>query len=298
MDLNRIAAFARVAEAGSFTAAAASLGVQKSSVSRSVAALEADLGVRLLQRTTRRIGLTDAGRAYYARARDALASLEEASQAAAALGAEPSGTVRITAPVDMAADLAAVTHAFLGKHPRVRVEVLLTARFVDLVKEGFDLAVRAGALTDSSLMSRRLGDTDFGLFAAPAYLARAGRPRRVADLARHECILYRSEGGTATWRLTGPRGEERVKVLGRAEGDEFAFVRSMALNGFGIALGPVPMFTPPVRDGSLERVLPQHALHGSPVHVVWPSRRFEPAAVARFREALAPAMARSLAGRS
>jgi DNA-binding transcriptional LysR family regulator len=297
MDLNRIAVFARVAETGSFTAAAAGLGVQKSSVSRSVAALEADLGVRLLQRTTRRIGLTDAGRAYYQRARDALGSLEEARQAVASLGAEPSGSVRITAPVDVAGDLAAVTDAFLRQHPRVRIEVVLTARVVDLVKEGFDLAIRGGVLTDSSLMARRLGDTDFGLFAAPAYLARAGRPRRVAELARHECILYRSEGGTTTWRLAGPRGEERVAVRGRVEGDEFAFVRSMALAGFGIALGPLPMFTALAREGALERVLPQHAVRGSPVHVVWPSRRFEPAAVTRLRDAIATAMTRSLAGR-
>ncbi len=298
MDLNRVSTFARVAEAGSFTAAATSLGVQKSSVSRSVAALEADLGVRLLQRTTRRIRLTDAGRAYYERARDALASLEEAHQAAAALRAEPSGTVRVTATVDMAPELAAVTEAFLRQHPRVRVEVMLTARVVDLVKEGFDLAVRGGVLTDSSLMARRVGDTDFGLFAAPAYLARTGRPRRLADLARHECILYRSEGGVATWRLSGPHGEERVTVRGRAEGDEYGFVRSLAAAGFGIALGPLPTFGPLAREGSLERVLPQHALRGAPMHVVWPSRRFEPAAVVRFREALAAALARSLAGRA
>lgn len=297
MDLNRIAVFARVAEAGSFTGAAAGLGVRKSSVSRAVAALEADLGVRLLQRTTRRIGLTDAGRAYYERARDALGSLEEARQAASALGSEPSGVVRVTAPIDLAADLAAVTDTFLREHPRVRVEAMLTARIVDLVKEGFDLAIRGGVLTDSSLLARRLGDTDFGLFAAPAYLARAGRPRRVADLARHECILYRSEGGTAIWRLSGPRGEERVTVRGRADTDELAFVRGMALAGFGIALAPLPQLGPLVREGRLERVLPQHAVRGAPMHVVWPSRKHEPAAVARFREAIAAALTRSLAGR-
>ncbi len=297
MDLNRIAVFARVAEAGSFTAAAAGLGVQKSSVSRSVAALEAELGIRLLQRTTRRIALTDAGRAYYERAREALGDLEEAHRAVSALGSEPSGTVRITAPSDMAADLAAVTDAFLRAHPRVRIEVMLTARLVDLVKEGFDLAVRGGVLTDSPLVSRKVGATDLGLFAAPSYLAHAGRPRRVADLARHECILYRAGGGETTWHLAGPRGEERVTVHGRAEGDEFAFVRSMALAGFGIALGPLPMFAAAARDGALERVLPQHAVRGAPVHVVWPSRRFEPVAVARLRDALVEAVTRSLAGR-
>lgn len=296
MDLNRIAVFARVVEAGSFTAAASALGVRKSSVSRSVAALEADLGIRLLQRTTRKLSMTDAGRAYYQRARDALTGLDEAREAVSSLGAEPLGLVRVTAPVDFAGDLAAVANAFLGEHPRVRLEVFLTARYVDLVKEGFDLAVRAGALTDSSLLARKLGDSDLALFASPSYLERAGRPRRLADLARHECILYRAGGGASTWRLGGPRGEEQVSVHGRVDADEFAFVRAMALAGFGIALAPVLMLAPLARSGELERVLPRYALRSSPVHVVWPSRRFEPAAVALFREAIARALPRLLGG--
>ncbi len=296
MDLNRITVFARVVEAGSFTAAAAALGVRKSSVSRSVAALEADLGIRLLQRTTRRLSLTDAGRAYYDRARDALAGLEEAQHAVSSLGAQPRGLVRVTAPVDLASDLAAVTSAFARAYPEVRVEVSLTARFVDLVKEGLDLAVRAGPLTDSSLLSRKLGEADLGLFASPAYLDVAGRPRRLADLTRHECVLYRSGSGAATWRLTGPRGEEEVFVQGRVDTDELAFVRAMVLAGFGIALAPTPLLRPLVEAGELERVLPRFARRSAPVHILWPSRRFEPAAVALFREALAKALPRMLGG--
>lgn len=297
MDLNRIAVFAKVVEAGSFTAAATALGVRKSSVSRSVAALEADLGIRLLQRTTRRLSLTDAGRAYHERARDALAALEEARGAAASLGAEPRGLVRVTAPVDFADDLAAVTGPFLRAHPGVRVDVLLTARYVDLVKEGFDLAVRAGALADSSLLARKLGDTELGLFASPAYLEAAGRPRRLSDLAAHECVLYRAGGPAATWRLAGPRGEEEVSVRGRVDTDEMAFVRAMLLAGFGVALAPLPVLAPLLEAGELERVLPRYARRSTPVHVVWPSRRFEPAAVALFRDALAEALPRTF-GRS
>ena len=294
MDLNRIAVYARVVEAGSFTAAAAALGVRKSSVSRAVAALEADLGIRLLQRTTRKLSVTDAGRAYYDRVRDALAGLEEGRQVVAALGTEPRGRVRVTAPVDLAAELATVTAAFLRDHPEVQVEALLTARAVDLVEEGFDLAVRAGALGDSSLLARRLGDADLGLFASPAYLRTAGRPRRPADLGRHECVLHRAAGGVATWRLTGPDGEIEVAVRGRAETDEFAFVRSMLLAGFGIALAPVLLLQPLVKAGQLERVLPRWASRGSSLHLVWPSRRFEPAAVALYRDALAAALPRAL----
>jgi len=295
VDLNRITVFVRVVEAGSFTGAAVVLGLRKSSASRSVAALEADLGIRLLQRTTRKLSLTDAGRAFYDRARDALAGLDEARNAVSSLGAAPRGLVRITAPVDLAADLAAVTTVFLRAHPDVRVETLLTARYVDLVKEGFDLAIRAGSLADSSLLARKLGESEFGLFASPAYLDAAGRPRRLADLARHECVLYRAGSATARWRLSGPRGDEEVSVRGRVDTDELAFVRAMVLAGFGIALVPVStMIRPLVASGVLERVLPRYALRGAVVHIVWPSRRFEPAAVALFREALAEALPRAL----
>lgn len=295
MDLNRIAAFARVVEAGSFTAAAAALGVRKSSVSRSVAALEAGLGIRLLQRTTRKLSLTDAGRAFFERARDALAALDDAQQAASSLGGEPRGTVRVTAPVDLSADLATVTSAFLRAYPAVRIEVSLTARLVDLVKEGFDLAVRAGPLADSSLLARKLGEAELGLFASPVYLDRAGRPRRISDLGRHECVLYRAGGTEARWRLSGPHGEEEVRVHGRVDTDEYAFVRTMLLAGAGIALAPVTMFAAPVETGELERVLPRYARRSAPVHVLWPSRRFEPTAVALLRAAIAEALPRALA---
>lgn len=285
MDLNRIAVFARVVEAGSFTAAAAALGVRTSSVSRSLAGLEGELGIRLLQRTTRRLSTTDAGRALYERTRGALAAFEEAREALSAFGAEPRGGVRVTAPVDFADDLAAVTRTFLAAHPHVRVEVALTGRRVDLVAEGFDLAVRAGPLADSALLARKLGEVELGLVASPAYLDEAGRPRRLADLARHACILYRA-GGAARWRLAGPRGEEEVAVQGRVEADELAFVRPMLLAGAGIAFVPLHLFAPLLESGELERVLPRYARRSSPVHLVWPSRRFEPAAVVLFREAL------------
>ena len=290
MNLNRVSVFVRVVDAGSFTGAAAALGLRKSSVSRSVGALEASLGIRLLQRTTRRLSLTDAGRAYYERARDALAALDDAEQAAVSLGSEPRGLVRFTAPVDLADDLAPIVSTFLRDHPAVRVLALLTARYVDLVKEGFDLAVRAGPLTDSSLLARKIADTELGLFASPAYLDKAGRPRRLAQIAGHECVLYRGDGETMIWKLTGPQGDEQVTVRGRADSDEFAFVRAMVVAGLGIGLAPVHLFAPLVESGALERILPRYARRSAPVHLVWPSRHFEPLAVALFRKALADAL--------
>lgn len=286
MDLNRIAVFERVVEAGSFSAAARGLGVRKSSVSRSVAALEAELGIRLLQRTTRRLALTDAGRAYHERTRDALAALLEAQQAAASRGVEPRGLVRLTAPIGFAEAIAPIVAAFLRAHPAVRVDASLTARQVDLVKEGFDLAVRGGVLRDSSLLARKLADSEFGLYAAPAYLESAGRPRRLADLARHACVLYRTAGDTARWRLAGSHGEEEVTVHGRVSTDEFDFVVKAVEAGLGVALGPADVFLPSVRSGAAVRVLPALAQRTAPVHLVWPSRRFEPVAVALLRDAL------------
>ncbi|MBC8131381.1 MAG: LysR family transcriptional regulator, partial [Deltaproteobacteria bacterium] len=215
MDLNRISTFVRVVETGTFTAAAAALGLPKSSVSRGVAQLEEALGVRLLQRTTRKLNLTDAGRSYFQRVRAAMSGLEQANSAAADTEHEPRGIVRVTAPGDFGNGLlSAVIADFLLLHPRIHVDVTLTGRWVNLVEEGFDLAVRAGKLRDSSLVARKIAVTDMGLYAAPTYLERRGRPRRLGELANHECLLHRSGKGIMPWRLTGPRGPELVSVSG------------------------------------------------------------------------------------
>jgi DNA-binding transcriptional LysR family regulator len=158
MDLNRVSAFVRVVHDGSFTAAARALGLPKSSISRSVAQLEQDLGIRLLHRTTRQLHLTDAGAAFYERVSRALGDIDEATTAASDTQAELSGVVRVTAPVDLGVwSLASIIARFVRKHPKIRVELSLTGRVVDLVAEGFDFAVRAGPLRDSSLIARRVG---------------------------------------------------------------------------------------------------------------------------------------------
>jgi len=286
MDLNRVAIFVRVAEEESFTGAATALGLPKSSVSRSVARLEEELGVRLVQRTTRKLSLTDAGRLYFDRARAAMGSIEDASAAVADMGKEPRGTVRLTAPVDMAnALLATVVAEFVKKHPLIRIELHLSARVVNLVEEGFDLAVRAGKLDDSSLVARRIGVPEIALFATPAYLKKRGRPKTAEDLAHHDFVIFRSREPRNQLRLTGPQGEQTIHIQGPVEADDLSFVYRLVRADVGIGGLPVTVGSE-AGAPALQRVLPDHSMASAPLHVVAPSRQYEPVRVQLFREYL------------
>ncbi|HKO51039.1 MAG TPA: LysR family transcriptional regulator [Polyangiaceae bacterium] len=290
MDLNQVAVFARVVELGSFTAAAKQLGLPKSSVSRTVSRLEDVLGVRLLQRTTRQLHLTEAGEAYYERARVSLAGLEEAASAAMNLSAEPRGTVRMSAPTDIGVmNLGELVARFVRKYPLVHVEISLSSRFVDLVAEGFDLALRAGKLADSSLVTRKIGSDSLGLFASPGYLRRRGKPKTVTDLASHDCVLFRGSHGKSEWLLTGPQGEERIGVRGPLNADEMAFVQQAVTAGVGIALLPVIGVRLAAARGAQPlpvRLLPEYSVSGASLQLVSPSSRFQSASVIAFRDFL------------
>ncbi|MCA9673922.1 MAG: LysR family transcriptional regulator [Kofleriaceae bacterium] len=288
MDLNRVRLFVEVVDRGSFTAAAAALGLPKSSVSRGVAALEEDLGVTLLRRTTRQLTLTDSGKAYVERARLALQELLEAGDAASDAGDEPRGLVRLTAPVDLSGGLAEVIAGFLGEHPQIRIDLILTARTVDLVAEGVDLALRAGRLQDSTLIARRIADGALGLFASPAYLSRRGHPRKVDDLRRHACIVYR---GGARWSLQGPRGATAsVDVAGPLSCDELSFVVYGAEQALGIGLLPYSAVAAAVHAGRLVAVLPGWTTSGGGLWLVHPPMRHLPRRVALLRDALIAGM--------
>ncbi len=305
IDLNDVATFVRVADGGGFTAAAKALGVPKSTVSRSLARLERELGVRLVHRTTRALALTEAGRAYHERVRDAVMGVAEATADVVDMGKEPRGAIRITAPVDLGQSLLAdAVTGFVARYPQVRFEVVLTSRVVDLVAEGFDLAIRASPLRDSSLVARRLGAAGMGLFASPAYLKRRGTPKTVAELAAHEFIGFRSSGGTTAGAgvLTlesdaGGAGsetrKERVAVRGSIEADDLLFIHRLVVMGAGIGL--LPPFLPsfPRRAGAgagrldgVVQVLAAWSLRGPALSLVAPSARHEPRRVKLFREFL------------
>lgn len=285
MDWNEVAVFARVVEAGSFTKAAEQLGVPKSTVSRRVSRLEQALGVRLLQRTTRRLALTDAGAEYHERVTRALADLEEANAFVADLQGAPRGSLRLTAPPDLGQLLGGLIAGFGEAFPDIRVEATMTARMVDLVGEGFDVALRAGRLRDSSLVARKVGELVSVVVASPAYLEGRRRPVQVSDLAKHDCILFRAKDHRDTWSLVRDDGTKAdVRVAGRIATDDYGFVRSATLGGAGVALLPWYHARRPLADGRLVRLLSRWAWHGAALYLVTPTGRHVPRKVTAFKD--------------
>ncbi len=285
MDLNRATTFVRVVESGGFTRAAESLGLPTSSVSRSVQRLEEDLGITLLERTTRKVALTDAGRVYFERARDALAGLEEANALALDAAHETHGLVRIAVPLDFAAKLGGLIAGFQVLYPRIRLELTFTTSGGELVGDVADLAITFGKLPDSSLVARRLGNSVNQLYAAPRYLAERGAPKTVAELATHEGIVQRAIAGEGRWNLAGPSGEVHVDIRGRLVADHQQIVVDATVAGIGIALLPTFFAEPLVASGQLERVLPEYTTE-SPMHVLTHASRHLPRRVALFRDYL------------
>jgi len=272
MDLNEILVFARVVQAGGFTAAAKELGMPKSTVSRKVTELEERLKSRLLQRTTRKLSLTDAGRTYYDYAARIAAELEAAERAVSSLQAKPQGLLRVTAPVNVAF-LSPIISDYLKRYPDVRLDLFCTARSVDLVEERFDLAIRAGALADSSLIAKSLGNARWFLVAAPGYLKKQGRPRSPEDLKARACLLF---GGARSSMRLAFKGETRMAELELEPrlltGDMDVLFGAVAA-GLGIGVLPAFLCVEALRSGQMERVLRDWELPAVPMQVVYPTTR-------------------------
>jgi DNA-binding transcriptional LysR family regulator len=295
IDFNRVATFVRVIEARSFTAAARQLGLPISSVSRSVARLEQEIGVRLVHRTTRRLALTEAGRQYFQRMQTVIAEAHDATSAVAGSARAPSGLVRITAPASGLLDLAPLLAKIGAEHPGIEIDLALTPRRLDLIDEGIDLAIRGGALDDSSLVARRIGPSDFGVVAAPAYLRRRGTPRTPADLEHHDCIRFRARTGVMPWRLEGPGGKKTIAVTGALIADDMGFLHQATLSGAGLGFLPIHTLKQDLQSRRLVRVLPRHAMRGSSLYVLWPSQRLLPARVVLVRDLLISELTKALA---
>lgn len=288
-----ISAFVAVVENGSFARAASRLDQSVSAVSRQVADLERHLDARLLNRTTRRLSLTEPGRAFHERALQLLADLEEAEQGASAGGATPRGTLRLTAPITYGTRvLAPLIAAFAARHDQVRVDADLSDRIVDLVDEGFDLAVRIGDIGSPLLVARRIGTTSLVCCASPAYLKRRGTPRTPEDLARHACLTYEYAASRHQWRFIGADGGERVvRIGGPLHANNGRMLAALAVEGAGIVCEPDFIVAPEVARGALVPILTDWKLPAIAIHAAYPSRRHLSAKVRAFVAFLAERLA-------
>lgn len=276
--------FAAVVEAGSFVAAAERLSLSPAMVTKHVRHLEDHLGVRLLHRTTRRLSLTEIGASYHGRCLAALESLAEADQAAMHLHVVPRGTLRVNAALSFGVrHLAPALAEYLAAFPEVRIDLTLNDRLVDLVEEGYDLAIRIGALAESRLIARRLAPVRLVVCGAPSYFQRHGIPKRPEDLVSHQCLGYSYWATEGRWRFPKAAGEGReVAVSGRLRANNGDVLRAAALSGLGIILQPTFLVGEDLKAKRLTAVLQDYPLAPLSLYAVYASRRHVPAKLRSF----------------
>ncbi len=292
MDLNDIVVFTKVVETKSFTGAADALGLPKSTVSRKLAQLEERLGVRLVQRTTRKLALTEIGEAYYERCSRIVADIAAAEQVVTDMQSTPRGRLRLTTTVDFATRfLGEIVADFLSQHPEINVELEATDRVVDLIEDGFDLAVRFGPMPESTLIARKLCAVDLILCASPAYLQRRGTPKSVEELDEHDHVLFTPATRNQTWTIVGPN--EQMYEFGRPArlaSNNYGAVVDAARAGSGITAISEFMVTDELKSGALVRVLPEWKTRPTDVHAVYPARQNVPPRLTLFLEHLAKSL--------
>lgn len=288
--LAEMALFATVVNLGSFTKAAQVLDIPKSSLSRRISELESRLGVRLLTRTTRSVLPTSAGTRFHEYCARLVDDAEDAKQAIVRAANAAEGTVRITAPAAFGAlYLGSVCAEVMAKHPGITLEVVLSSRFVDLVEEGFDLAIRLGKkLPESSLIARKVGRTKRVLCVSPAYQTRMGSPASELELARHDFLVQGESGRAAQWSFQNGGVETSVPLKVRFWSDHPSALREAALSGLGIACLPIPLIRDDLALGKLVQVLPRAVPREMDVFIVVPSTRLVPARVKAFVDVLMP----------
>ncbi|WP_407351488.1 LysR family transcriptional regulator [Luteimonas sp. R10] len=293
-DLNDLYYFAVVVEHGGFAAAERALGIPKSRLSRRISQLENDLGVRLLQRSTRRFAVTDVGQSVYRHAQSMLAEASAAREVVDRLSAEPRGVVRVSVPVGIAQQsMPKLLPDFLAKYPQVRVQMHVSNRRVDVINEGFDVAIRVRSKLDDdgSLIMRSFGQIQELLVASPKYLDRAGRPRTPDELKDHTTMTMGEDEVRQRWDLQGSDGQvSRVELKPRVSGFDFPMLMALARQGLGITMLPETLCADAVRSGEFEVVLPDWRLPQGIAHAVFASRRGLLPAVRVFIDHLAEAL--------
>jgi DNA-binding transcriptional LysR family regulator len=280
-DLNEMAIFVRVVEAGSFTGAAKALGLPKSTVSRKITQLEERLGVRLIQRTTRSLSLTDTGSAYHSHCSRILGEIEEANIAVTQMQSTPTGTLRITAPVLFGSTvLSGLIAEYMELHPQVNIDLVLSDQVVDLVQEGIDVAFRVGQLEDSSLIGRYLGDVKAILCASADYVDRFGKPSHPEEINDHQVI---SATGWNQWSLKGPNEQEvNINIKPRLKVNDLSSLYTLALSGAGIAALPVLIAASAIKTQNLVPILCDWPFEAHPIHALYASNRHLSAKVRSF----------------
>lgn len=273
-EFDELRTFIAVADAGSFVRAASQLGASKAATSRRIAELEARLGVRLLQRTTRRLSLTDEGRLFLERSRQVLADLAEAEAEITSRRADPTGLLRVNAPFTFGiGHLAPLWGEFRERHPKVTLDVTLSDRFVDLVEEGFDLAVRITRQPAATLVSRRLASTRLVLCAAPSYLRRHGRPGHPSELREHTIASYAFLASGDTWHFDGPDGPVEIQTTPSIRTNNGNTCRAIALAGHAVVLQPTFLVGEDLASGRLVELLPRWRSHELGVFAIYVTRR-------------------------
>lgn len=282
MDFNETAVFVKVVQAGSFSAAARQLGLPTSTISTRVSRLEKRLGINLLQRTTRRLNLTEAGTVFFQHAALGLGYMLEAEAAIDEARQQPQGKLKITAPADLGDGLLAGLLAHTqAAFPALELELLLTDRYIDLVADGVDIAIRTGDLRDSSLIAKSLGTIRWSLFASQDYLARAATVEVPQDLHLHQCVQFTPLGRDA-WDLSSHQNHMSIPMQAKTMANNIGVVKSMAESGLGIALLPTFICKESIKQGRLVSVLPDWHGKADPVHLVYPKQRFMPPKLRAF----------------
>jgi DNA-binding transcriptional LysR family regulator len=295
MQLDDMRIFVATVDARNFTAAAGRLSLSKQFVSRRVMALEESLGVRLLIRNTRKLAVTDLGQEFYERARRILNEVADAEQAMSLRRASPHGLLRVSAPMSFGmVHLSPLVAMFLKKHADVRFDMELSDRLVDVVGEGFDMAIRIGTLADSTLIAQKLAEVRMVACCSPQYARRRGTPAAPADLERHACLLY-GHGGPATWEFVLDGVHKAFEVHGPLRANNGELIRDAAIAGLGIARLPDFIVAAAIRTGQLVEVLEPFLAHASALYAVYPQHRQSSTSILAFTAFLREQLARSLA---
>ena len=291
--LTEMEAFATVVDQGGFTDAARKMGISKSAVSKHVSSLEARLGARLLNRTTRRVSPTEIGLAYYDRARRVLNDAGEADALVTSMQSAPSGLLRISVATDFGVNhLSPVLGEFLQEFTDITVNMVLNNRYVELISEGFDMAIRIGELEDSTLRARKLTETTRRMIASPDYFKKFGRPTKIDDLNEHKLLHYSNQANSAVWKLTAPSGEKRqVRTSGWLTVNDGQSLLNAAISGLGIAYLPSFLYAESMQKGLVEEAIPDLPVETQGIYAVYPPGRFTQPKVRAFIDFLVRAFA-------